>query len=92
MTAIVKYLVSTKKNTLEMAPQVLPYTHSIQYPQKSLYWEEKNTVEKLLYQLPGLLKFTFIFTLTKTNFFFVIKVTSTRLNIEDYIDYINIEA
>lgn len=24
--------------------------------------------------------------------FFVIKVTSTRLNIEDYIDYINIEA
>lgn len=36
--------------------------------------------------------FTFIFTLTKTNFFFVIKVTSTRLNIEDYIDYINIEA
>lgn len=30
--------------------------------------------------------------LQKLIIFFVIKVTSTRLNIEDYIDYINTEA
>lgn len=40
MTAIVKYLVSTKKNTLEMAPK---YFHI--HIQFNIYWEEKNTVE-----------------------------------------------